>query len=87
MVIGDSIQAGTNLHRVTDQATERVQHSGRIMVHNFASPGARMTDISFFAGMNQAIPAVNLLDGFVGMYGIVINLGTNDWSSGTWCGS
>jgi lysophospholipase L1-like esterase len=79
MVIGDSIQSGTGLVRDTNQASWRVQKSGGVVIHNFASPGATMGDAGFFPGMNHAVDAVRLLYGFFGMYGVIINLGTNDW--------
>jgi lysophospholipase L1-like esterase len=79
MVIGDSIQAGTGLIRDTNQASWRVQQSGNVIIHNFASPGATMADAGFLPGMNHAVEAVRLLSGFFGMYGVVIDLGTNDW--------
>jgi hypothetical protein len=79
MLIGDSIQAGTNLVSTKSQASFRLQRYGGVIVHNFASPGALMADHSFFAGMHQGTTAVGLLSGFWGMYGLVINLGTNDW--------
>jgi lysophospholipase L1-like esterase len=78
MVIGDSIQSGTGLKRTSSQASWRLQKYGDVVVHNFASPGATMAD-TFFPGMHQATTAVRLLHGFFGMYGVVINLGTNDW--------
>jgi lysophospholipase L1-like esterase len=78
MVIGDSIQAGTGLKDVKDQASWRLQRFGHVVVHNFASPGATMAD-TFFPGMNHAQTAVRLLHGFFGMYGLIINLGSNDW--------
>jgi lysophospholipase L1-like esterase len=79
MIVGDSIQSGTGLRRVTQQASYRLQGDARVVVHNFASPGARMTDHFPFAGMNQAVTAVWLLDGFFGLQGLVVALGTNDW--------
>ena len=79
MVIGDSIQAGFGLTRATNQASWRVQKSGNVVIHNFASPGATMADVSLIPGMNHAVEAVRLLSGFFGMYGVIINLGTNDW--------
>lgn len=79
MVIGDSIQAGTGLTRATSQASWRVQKSGNVIIHNFASPGATMADAGFLPGMNHAVEAVELLSGFFGMYGVIIDLGTNDW--------
>jgi lysophospholipase L1-like esterase len=81
MIIGDSIQSGTGLHRTSNQASFRLEKQGNVVVHNFASPGARMTD-TIFPGMNHAVDAVWLLHGFFGMYGLVINLGTNDWGQG-----
>jgi GDSL-like Lipase/Acylhydrolase family len=81
MIIGDSIQSGTDLHRASDQASFRLQREGNVIVHDFASPGARMTD-SFFLGMDHAAPAVWLLHGLFGMYGLVVSLGTNDWGAG-----
>jgi len=81
MIIGDSIQSGTGLRRTSDQASFRLQREGNVIVHNFASPGARLTD-SFFPGMNHAVPGVWLLHGFFGMYGLVVSLGTNDWGQG-----
>ena len=71
MLIGDSIQAGTALLRDTDQASWRVQKSGNVVIHNFASPGATMADVPFYAGMNHAVEAVRLLSGFFGMYGVL----------------
>lgn len=79
MVIGDSIQAGTALVRDTDQTSWRLQKSGNVVIHNFASPGATMADAFVLPGMNHAVEAVRLLSGFFGMYGVVINLGINDW--------
>jgi hypothetical protein len=79
MLIGDSIQAGTNLVSTKSQASFRLQRYGGVIIHNFASPGALMADFSVFAGMHQATTAVRLLSGFFGMYGLVINLGNNDW--------
>lgn len=79
MVIGDSIQAGTALVRDTSQATWRVQKTGNVVIHNFASPGATMADAGYFPGMVHGVEAVGLLSGFFGMYGVIINLGTNDW--------
>jgi lysophospholipase L1-like esterase len=84
MVIGDSIQAGTNLVRDTSQATWRLQKSANVVIHNFATPGATMADAEllpgmFLLGMNHAVEAVRLLSGFFGMYGVIINLGNNDW--------
>ena len=78
MVIGDSIQAGTGLVNTQSQASFRLQRYGGVVIHNFASPGATMAD-TFFLGMHHATTAVDLLSGFFGMYGLVINLGTNDW--------
>ena len=34
---------------------------------------------AFFHGMNRATTAVDLLSGFFGLYGLIINLGANDW--------
>src|SRR5262245_42840279 len=79
MVIGDSIQAGTGLRHADNQASWRLQRSGGVVVHNFASPGATMAD-TFFPGMTHATSAVDLLSGFFGLYGVIINLGTNDWN-------
>jgi lysophospholipase L1-like esterase len=80
MVIGDSIMAGTGLSKDQNQATYRLQRYGGIVIHNFASPGATMADIPpFLPGMDQSVPAVKLLSGFFGMYGLVIDLGANDW--------
>jgi lysophospholipase L1-like esterase len=80
MVIGDSIQAGTGLKNTQSQASFRLQRYGGVIIHNFASPGATMVDHTFFAGMDRATTAVSLLNGFFGMYGLVINLGNNDWA-------
>jgi len=80
VVMGDSIQAGTILVRSTNQATYRTQHYGKVIVHNFPSPGATMADkVPHFLGMQHAVEAMDLLYGFFGMQGLVINLGTNDW--------
>jgi lysophospholipase L1-like esterase len=79
MIIGDSIQSGTGLRRVTQQASYLLQGAAGVVVHNFASPGARMTDVFFGPGMNQAGVAVQLVYGFFGMRGLVVALGTNDW--------
>jgi len=78
MVIGDSIQAGTGLRHADSQASWRLQRSAGLVVHNFASPGATMAD-TFFPGMTHATSAVDLLSGFFGLYGVIINLGANDW--------
>lgn len=79
MVVGDSIQAGSGLLRETNQPSWRVQKSANVIIHNFASPGATMADVYPLPGMNHAVDAVKLLSGFFGMYGVVVNLGTNDW--------
>jgi hypothetical protein len=79
MLIGDSIQAGTNLVRTKSQASFRLQRYGGVIVHNFASPGAAMVTDGFFLGMSHGVTTVDLLYGFRGMYGLLINLGTNDW--------
>jgi len=80
MIIGDSLQSGTKLRRLSQQAGVLLQRQANVVVHNFSSPGARMTDVGFFAGMNHAGPAVGLVSGFFGMQGLVVALGTNDWS-------
>ncbi len=85
MLIGDSIQAGTNLERTTNQASYRLQKSGRVIIHNFSSPGATMADPvpGFFPGMNHATTAIQLLHGFFRMYGLIVNLGINDYGQQT----
>ena len=80
MIIGDSIQAGTKLNRAHGQASWRLQRSTGIVVHTFASPGATMANSGFLSGMLNATTAVQLLHGlFNQLYGIIINLGLNDW--------
>ncbi|HEV7732827.1 MAG TPA: SGNH/GDSL hydrolase family protein [Candidatus Binatia bacterium] len=80
VLIGDSIQAGTNLVTATNQASAVLQASGNVIVHNFSRPGARMTDAGFFPGMTHAGQSISLLHGPYGyLYGVVINLGTNDY--------
>ena len=80
MVIGDSIMSGTGLTKSEDQATFRLQRYGGVIIHNFASPGACMADVSVLPGMNHTAPTtIGLLSGFFGMYGLVVSLGTNDW--------
>jgi lysophospholipase L1-like esterase len=81
MIIGDSIQSGTGLKRTSSQASDRLQRLANVVVHNFASPGARLTD-GFYPGMKHAVDAVWLLHGFFGMQGVVIAIGTNDWAAG-----
>ncbi len=81
MIIGDSIQTGSSLRDATSQAAMTLQALGNVIVHDFSCPGARLTDVGFIAGMHQATSAVHLLGGPFGkLDGIVINLGTNDWS-------
>jgi GDSL-like Lipase/Acylhydrolase family len=80
MVIGDSIMSGTGLTKSADQATFRLQKYSGVIIHNFASPGACMADVSVLPGMNHTAPTtIGLLNGFFGMYGLVVALGTNDW--------
>ena len=51
-----------------------------MIIHNFASPGACMADVSVLLGMNHTAPTtIGLLSSFFGMYGLVVSLGTNDW--------
>ena len=45
MIIGDSLQSGTNLRRLSQQAGVLLQRQANVVVHNFSSPGARMTDV------------------------------------------
>ena len=80
MVIGDSIMSGTGLTKSEDQATFRLQRYGGVIIHNFASPGACMADVSVLLGMNHTAPTtIGLLSSFFGMYGLVVSLGTKDW--------
>jgi hypothetical protein len=81
IVVGDSIQTGIGLKSTQNQATFRLQRYGGVVVHNFTSPGATMANW-FLPGMEQATTAVHLLDGYAGMYGLVVNLGVNDWGGG-----
>lgn len=79
VIIGDSIQAGTNLANADLQASHQLQKRGNVIVHNFSSPGAALIDVLFSLGMKHATDAMWLLNGYSGMYGVVINLGTNDY--------
>src|SRR5262245_14467677 len=78
MLIGDSTQSGSGLAHATSQATWRLQRQSGRIVQNFASPGATMA-APFFLGMVHATAIVQILNGFFGMYGLIVNLGTNDW--------
>ena len=80
MIIGDSIMAGTHLHDPGRAVAVVLQRAADVIVHNFSSPGAMMTDKFPFAGMRQAGSAVYLVAGPFGLRGLVVAIGTNDWS-------
>jgi lysophospholipase L1-like esterase len=82
MIMGDSIQAGTGLTNAASLTSNLLSSTANVIVHNFSSPGARMTDVGFFPGMTHDGPCVQQIQGFFGMQGVMITLGTNDWAGG-----
>jgi lysophospholipase L1-like esterase len=83
IVMGDSIIAGTGLANVQHQATYELQRLTGLVIQTFAAPGATMADNTPpFVGMQHATEALDLLYGYFGFYGLVIQLGTNDWGVG-----
>ncbi len=83
MIMGDSIQAGTGVTDVTRLTSHQLQANANVVIHNFSSPGARMSNAGFFAGMTNDGPSVQRVFGFFGMQGLIITLGTNDWAGNT----
>jgi lysophospholipase L1-like esterase len=83
MIMGDSIQAGTGLTDVTKLTSHQLETNANVVIHNFSSPGARMSNVGFFAGMTNDGPCVQRVSGFFGMQGVIIALGTNDWAGNT----
>src|SRR5581483_879605 len=82
MLMGDSIQAGTGLTNAASLTANLLSNTANVVVENFSSPGARMTDVGFFAGMNHDGMCVQQVHGFFGMQGLIVTLGTNDWAGG-----
>ena len=82
MLMGDSIQAGTGLTNAAALTSNLLSSTTNVIVHNFASPGARMTDAGFFPGMTHDGMCVQQVHGFFGIQGLIVTLGTNDWGGG-----
>jgi hypothetical protein len=82
MIMGDSIQAGTGVTTAASVTANLLSTTANVVIHNFSSPGARMTDVGFFPGMTHDGTCVQQVQGFFGMQGLIITLGTNDWGGG-----
>jgi GDSL-like Lipase/Acylhydrolase family len=82
MLMGDSIQAGTGVTNASSLTANLLSTTANVVVENFSSPGARMTDVGFFRGMTHDGMCVQQVHGFFGMQGLIITLGTNDWAGG-----
>jgi len=82
MIMGDSIQAGTGLTNASALTSNLLSSTANVIVHNFSSPGARMTDVGFFPGMTHDGMCVQQVHGFFGIQGLIVTLGTNDWGGG-----
>ncbi len=83
MLMGDSIQAGTGLSDKTKLAAHQLAANTNTVIHNFSSPGARISDAGILAGMTHDGPCVSSVYGFFGMNGLIVALGSNDWSNDT----
>jgi hypothetical protein len=78
-IVGDSVQTGTNLHDVRDQAAMRLARRGNVIVHLMATPGVAMADSGYIAGMTNL--RTSLLSGPYALRGIVVHLGVTDWGA------
>ncbi len=84
VIVGDSIETGLNLRRASNRASYRLQQRSNVLVHNFSSPGARMTNAPFAPGMTEAGSAISLITGVFtnSLHGVVVHIGYNDWAAG-----
>jgi hypothetical protein len=85
----EALHAHGRLDPGGDGRHERVLAHGKLLsttanvvIENFSSPGARMTDVGFFPGMTHDGMCVQQVHGFFHMQGLIITLGTNDWGGG-----
>lgn len=86
-ILGDSIQAqvyapGSALGDQSKLTAALLPQKLNIAINNLSSPGARMTDggqIGFGAASN--LNAITMVRGYAPMKGIIITLGTNDWTN------
>lgn len=87
IILGDSIQSlvyttGSGLGDQSFLTAARLPQLLNISINNLSSPGARMTDggqVGFGAASN--LNAITMVRGYAPMGGIVITLGTNDWTN------
>src|SRR6185436_1261965 len=82
MLIGDSIQSGIGVTNAAALAANLLADGANVVVHNFSSPGARMTDGGPFPGFTHDGLCVQQVYGTSSfpLNGIIITLGTNDWT-------
>lgn len=87
IILGDSIQAhvytvGTALGDQSHLTAAQLPQKLNIAINNLSSPGARMTDggqLDFGAASNKN--AITMVRGYAPMTGIIVTLGTNDWTN------
>jgi lysophospholipase L1-like esterase len=87
IILGDSIQAhvygpGTVHGDQSRLTAAQLPRSLNIAINNLSSPGARLTDggqAGFGASSNKN--AITMVRGYAPMTGIIITLGTNDWTN------
>jgi hypothetical protein len=73
---------GHGLTNASALTSNLLSSTANVIVHNFSSPGARMTDVGYFPGMTHDGMCVQQVHGFFGIQGLLITLGTNDWAGG-----
>lgn len=87
ILLGDSIQSlvygpGSVLGDQSRLTAAQLSRLLNIAINNLSSPGARMTDggqLGFGAASNKN--AITMVRGYAPMAGIIITLGTNDWTN------